>query len=96
MPKILTPPPPATGSISNRAELGRIVRHVRLRAGLTVDEASLAIGVAKATLLRAEQGKGGLQFDNVLKILECLGVSLYALPTTHGADGGMAWPKDQA
>ncbi len=93
MPKIKTPPPPSTGRIASHKDLGRIIRHMRLQAGLTADDAALAIGVAKATLLRAEQGKGGLQFDNVLKILDGLGVNLYALPATHGMDGAMAWPK---
>lgn len=93
MPKITTPPSPSTGRIASRQELGRIIRYVRMQAGLTVDESALAIGVAKATLLRAEQGKEGLQFDNVLKILEGLGVSLYALPATPGREGDMAWPK---
>lgn len=93
MPKIATPPPPATGRIESYADLGRIIRYTRLRAGLTADDAALAVGVAKATLLRAEQGKRGLQFDNLLKILEGLGVNLYALPANHGADEKMAWPK---
>lgn len=93
MPKIATPPAPSTGRVESYEDLGRIIRHMRLKAGLTADDAALAIGVAKATLLRAEQGKGGLQFDKLLRILSGLGVNLYALPATHGAEEGMAWPK---
>lgn len=70
-----------------------MIRYVRMQAGLTVDEAALSIGVAKATLLRAEQGKAGLQFDNVMKILDGLGISLFALPATPGREGDLAWPK---
>lgn len=93
MPKINIPAPPSSARIASRQELGRVIRYVRMQAGLTVDEAALSIGVAKATLLRAEQGKAGLQFDNVMKILDGLGISLFALPATPGREGDLAWPK---
>jgi transcriptional regulator with XRE-family HTH domain len=93
MPKLTTPPVPTSGRVASHRDLGRIIRHVRMQAGLTVDDASQAIGVAKATLLRAEQGKGGLQFDNLLKILGGLGLTLAVLPTSQNAERDLAWPK---
>lgn len=92
MPKIAMPPPPS-GRITNREDLGRVIRYARMQAGMTVEEAAMAIGIAKATMLRVEQGKGGLQFDNLLKILEGLGVTLSALPTHQRAERDFAWPK---
>lgn len=80
MPKITMPPVPPPGSISSQEDLGRIIRYARMQAGLTAEEAAMAIGIAKATLLRVERGKGGLQFDNLLKIMNGLGLSLSAVP----------------
>ncbi len=60
---------------------------------MTVAEAARAIGIAKATMLRVEQGKGGLQFDNLLKILNGLGIMLSALPSEQGSGRDLAWPK---
>lgn len=94
MPKIATPPAPRSGHVASLPELGRIIRHVRMQSGLTVDDAAQSIGVAKATLLRAEQGKGGLQFDNLLKILGGLGLSLAILPASQDAARDLAWPKE--
>ena len=94
MPRITMPPAPASGRIASREDLGRIIRYMRMQAGLTVDEAAMAIGVAKATLLRVEQGKGGLQFDKVLKILDGLGVALITPPANQGTDRVMAWPTN--
>ena len=70
-----------------------MIRYTRMQAGLTADEAALAIGVAKATLLRAEQGQGALQFDTLLRIFEGLGLRLLALPVTQDAEGDSAWPQ---
>lgn len=67
---------------------------MRMQAGLTADEAALSIGVAKATLLRAEQGQGALQFDTLLRIFDGLGLRLIALPATQGAESDIAWPKN--
>lgn len=92
MPKIAMPPPPS-GRITSREDLGRVIRYARMQAGMTVEEAAMAIGIAKATMLRVEQGKGGLQFDNLLKILEGLGVTLSALPAHQRAERDFAWPK---
>lgn len=86
------PPPPSSGRINCRADLGRIIRYSRMKAGMTVEEAALSIGIAKATLLRVEQGKGGLQFDNLLKILDGLGIALSAEPARQGNDRDMSWP----
>lgn len=93
MPRISKPPAPPTGQVKSLQDLGRIIRHVRMQAGLTVDDAAQAIGIAKATLLRAEQGKGGLQFDKLLKILGGLGLRLSVLPGSQNPDRDLAWPK---
>lgn len=93
MPKIAMPPAPPSGRIMSRGDLGRIIRYARMQAGMTLEEAAMAIGIAKATLLRVEQGTGGLQFDNLLKILKGLGLTFFALPAHQDADRDSAWPK---
>lgn len=93
MPKIVMPPAPSSSRVSSRADLGRIIRYARMQAGMTVEEAAMAIGIAKATMLRVEQGKGGLQFDNLLKILDGLGITLSAMPVHQGTERDLAWPK---
>lgn len=93
MPRIAKPPAPSSGRITSQQDLGRIIRYARMRADLTVDDAAQAIGVAKATLLRAEQGKGGLQFDNLLKILGGLGLTLGVLPARQNIEQDLPWPK---
>jgi transcriptional regulator with XRE-family HTH domain len=93
MPKIAMPPAPPSGRITSREDLGRLIRYARMQAGLTAEEAAMAIGIAKATLLRVEQGNGGLQFDNVLKIFDGLGISLSALPARHDGERDLAWPN---
>lgn len=93
MPKIAKPPAPSSGRIKSQHDLGRIIRYARMNAGLNVDDAAQAIGIAKATLLRAEQGKGGLHFDNLLRILGGLGLSLSVLPASQEPSRDLAWPK---
>lgn len=93
MPKIPSPPAPSSGRITSQQDLGRVIRYARMQAGLTVDDAAQAIGVAKATLLRAEQGKGGLQFDNLLRILGELGLTLGVLPASQNIERDLPWPK---
>lgn len=93
MPRLKPTPPPESGRIDNQADLGRIIRYMRMQAGLTADEAALSIGVAKATLLRAEQGQGALQFDTLLRIFDGLGLRLIALPATQGAESDIKWPR---
>ena len=93
MPKLKPLPAPISGRLTSRQDLGRMIRYTRMQAGLTADEAALAIGVAKATLLRAEQGQGALQFDTLLRIFEGLGLRLLALPVTQDAEGDSAWPQ---
>lgn len=94
MPKITMPPAPPSGRIRSHEDLGRIIRYARMQAGLTVEEAALAIGIAKATLLRVERGKGGVQFDNLLKIMEGLGLSFTAAPIYRGSERDKAWPAN--
>lgn len=93
MPRITMPTAPSSGRIASREDLGRIVRFARMQAGMTVEEAAMAIGIAKATMLRVEQGKGGLQFDNLLKVLDGLGLSLSAFPSLEGSNRDAPWPK---
>ncbi len=93
MPRIAMPPAPTSGRITSREDLGRIIRYARMQAGMTVEEAAMAIGIAKATLLRVEQGKGGLQFDNLLKIIDGLGLRFSVMPAQQGPERDLAWPK---
>jgi DNA-binding XRE family transcriptional regulator len=59
---------------------GRFVRAARTRSGMTLEDAALAVGVAKQTLQDAETGKPTVGLGLALKIAQALGVALFAVP----------------
>ena len=64
--------------IQNMADLGKLVRAVRKRQRLRVDDAAGAAGVSHRFLRDVEQGKPTVQFDRVLRVLAELGIRLEA------------------
>ncbi len=64
--------------IKNSQQIGRLIKLSRKQQG--VDQASLALicGFSERPLKAIESGKGTLSADKLLKILDELGIKLYA------------------
>lgn len=58
-------------------ELGAAVRAARTASGLTLEEAALAVSVAKQTLGDLEAGKPTVGVGIALRVAKALGVSLF-------------------
>lgn len=61
-------------------ELGAAVRAARTASGLTLEEAALAVGIAKQTLGDLEAGKPTVGLGIALRVAQALGVSLFIAP----------------
>ena len=55
-------------------ELGRRVREAREAAGVSQDEARMAIGVSQPTYSRIESGDRPLKGDELIQLADCFGV----------------------
>lgn len=64
-------------SISSPADLGRLVRHIRLENGLNQRELSARLGVSHRWLSELESGKGKQLNERYFEILDMLGIQLY-------------------
>lgn len=85
----LTPRKAADRSVRDgAARLGPIVRGLRQRARMTLQQASAATGLAPSTLSKIERGQISPTYDNLLNLAAGLGVSVNALfatgPTSEG------------
>lgn len=61
-------------------DIGRFARAARTQSELTLEGAALALGVSKQTLQDLETGKPTVGLGLTLRILEGLGVVLFAQP----------------
>lgn len=61
-------------------ELGAAVRAARTASGLTLEEAALAVSIAKQTLGDLEAGKLTVGLGIALRVAQALGVSLFIAP----------------
>ncbi len=61
-------------------ELGAAVRSARTASGLTLEEAALAVSIAKQTLGDLEAGKPTVGLGIALRVAQALGVSLFIAP----------------
>ncbi len=61
-------------------ELGAAVRAARTASGLTLEEAALAVSIAKQTLGDLEAGKPTVSLGIALRVAQALGVSLFIAP----------------
>ena len=62
-------------------EFGAAIRAARTASGLTLEEAALAVSVAKQTLGGLEAGKPTVGLGIALRVAKALGVSLFIAPT---------------
>jgi len=76
---------PADNLLQDVCILGRFVRAARTQSGLTLEEASLATGIAKSTMQLIETDPSKVAFDTVLRVSRELGISLFAFPAEQQA-----------
>lgn len=60
----------------NNFQVGRIARAARRRQGLRQDELAALASVGNRFVSELENGKPGLEFGRVLRVLSCLGLEL--------------------
>lgn len=65
-----------TTLIETPAQLGHIVRKTRKGLGLTQPQLALAAGVGVRFVVDLEAGKPTVRLENVLRVLQALGVTL--------------------
>lgn len=70
--------------INDISTLGKLVRDVRERAGLTQAETADLIGVGRRFVVELESGKRAASITTVLKVLRFLGLELHAVPRGSG------------
>jgi len=71
---------PSDPLVTDANLLGRTVRAARSQSGLTLEDAALAVGVAKQTLNNLEMGREGVSLGVTFKIMRGLGIALFAVP----------------
>ncbi len=62
-----------------RTDLGSRVKSLRLGEGMTLEQASLATGLATSTIYKVENGKVSPSFENLLRLARGYGVGLEKL-----------------
>lgn len=62
--------------IRSPAELGKAVRQVRKRQGITQSDLALIVGKSHVLLRDIESGKGTVSLASVLQVLQELGIHL--------------------
>jgi len=82
--RIVPTPFPTDPEVRDAAILGAAVRSARTASGLSIQDAALAIGVAKQTLSNLEAGKPSVGLGLSLRIARELGVTLLAVPAATG------------
>ena len=72
----MTNPKPPLGNIQNAMELGKIVAHRRKAQGLTQSDLAGLAQTGTRFISDLENGKGTVQFDKVMHILNLLGLDV--------------------
>lgn len=65
-------------NLTDPAALGRLLRQVRKQLALTQQDVALAAGVGLRFVVELEAGKPSVRLENVMRVLDVLGVSLLA------------------
>lgn len=74
---------PVDPQLITSADLGLAIRAARTASGLTLEEAALAVSIAKQTLGDLEAGKPTVGLGIALRVAKELGVSLFMAPATE-------------
>lgn len=76
MRKLSVTPLPGNPTVDGPQTMGALVRAVRTASGMTLEEAALAVQVAKQTLQNLEKGTGTVSLALTFKVLTGLGIRL--------------------
>jgi len=68
---------PVESELATAQPLGAAVRAARTQAGLTLDQAASALGVAKQTLQDLEHGRGTVSVGFAIRAARELGITLF-------------------
>ncbi len=79
-------PAPQDPFITDRATLGRFIRAARTQQGLSLQDAAVALTMAKQTLQNLERGEGNVSLTAALQALHGFGVALCAVPASRRRD----------
>ncbi len=60
--------------------LGKFVKARRAQANLRLEDAALLCNVAKDTLSKIENARGGVRFESILHVCQMLGIELRVVP----------------
>ena len=60
--------------------LGHYVKAKRTQSNLRLEDAALLCNVAKDTLTKIENARGGVRFESILHVCQMLGVELRVVP----------------
>ena len=85
---VIALPFPDSPFVDDCEAFGRFVRAARTQSGMTLEDAALAVGVAKQTLQDLETGKPGVGLGFALRIAQALGVAVFASPAQDKARSG--------
>ncbi len=80
MRRVVATPFPDDPLTPDSKAFGCFVRAARTHSGMTLEDAALAVGVAKQTLQDLETGKPTVGLGLALKVAQALGVALFAVP----------------
>ena len=83
MKKVTKTNAPDNPRITNAETLGQFIRAHRTAAGLTIEEASLIVGIAKQTFADLERGKPTVSLGIVLRVAAEMGLGLFVAEKHH-------------
>lgn len=84
MPRPLPDPtPPSRATVRTIPQLGDRIRATRAGEGMPIDQAARACGVSVGMLSKLENGKG-VNLEQVLRVLDGLGLTMLVVPKAHG------------
>jgi len=66
--------------VHSTSQLGKVIRDTRKAKGLRQAELALAAGTGRRFIVELEQGKPTAQLDQVIRVLQALGLSMDLQP----------------
>lgn len=73
-------PTPSNAGPLTAETLGQFVKAKRTQSGLRLEDAALLCNIAKETLSKIENARGGVRFDSILQVCQMLGIELNVKP----------------
>lgn len=75
---------PSATRIESATVLGELVRHTRKSQGLTLETLAGLCGLSIRFLSELENGRDTCSFVRIMRVLETLGIDLFAVPPEGG------------